>query len=174
MQHVFAVFRTSVFQLELAHVPMLRDPPPEMFARIGWDTMRAQYVVLRAEFIPALLQEHGSSRPVRMGLDEAALYALIMRQPYSTVHSAGIWHVLRLYHRLVMAGASTEQLAEGVGSMLTQQARGTGGCPPPLADTLNAVRLRSMGMLEGDSMSFIRRGLDVYFRKKPWHFSARS
>ncbi len=49
---------------------------------------------------------------------EDRLYKFLMTQPHSSCRH--IWHVLRLYHRLVMAGATSEALAESVGSMLTR------------------------------------------------------
>ena len=103
-------------------------------------------------------------------MPEPSLYKLLMTQSYKEVQDFQIWHVLRLYHRLVMAGATTEALAECVGSMLTgaTRSRGQRGA---LADTLNGVRLRCFGISGGlANRDFLRRCLDIYFRGSPWHF----
>ncbi len=96
---------------------------------------------------------------------------MLMTCPYREVHRVGVWHVLRLYHRLMMAGGTTEALAETVCSLLTQQGRGCSGRKPMLGDLLNAARLRGSGVTgSGHDMGFIGRTLDIYFRGKPWHF----
>ena len=107
-------------------------------------------------------------------LPEASLYKLLMSQPYSDVGKEGVWHVLRLYHRLIMAGATSEALAETVGSMLTQSNRNRAP-GSPLVDTINAVRLRCFGISCGAAdTEFIARCLDIHFRSKPWHFQLSS
>jgi len=127
--------------------------------------------------------EHSIGKLVRVGssegtviafhkhMQESTLYKLLMTQPYSRVRSVGVWHALRLYHRLVMAGCTTEQLAETVGSMLTKQSRGGGGRKADLADMVEAVKLRAHGVTGSrENISFITRSLNIYFRGKPWHF----
>jgi hypothetical protein len=102
---------------------------------------------------------------------ELSLYKLIMSQPYDRVRAAGVWHAIRMYHRLFMAGATTEALAELVGSLLTKQSRGGGGRKADLSDTIDAVRLRSHGVTGShENRGFIGRSLNIYFRGKPWHF----
>lgn len=63
-------------------------------------------------------------------INEVMLYKLLMTQEYSYVKTAEIWHILRLYHRLYMGGATTEAMAETVGSLLTQRTaqNGDGMC----------------------------------------------
>jgi hypothetical protein len=71
----------------------------------------------------------------------------------------------------MMAGGTTEALAESVCSSMTLQARGCFGRKPVLGDLLNAVRLRCFGVSgDGQDMGFIARSLDIFFRGKPWHF----
>ena len=81
-----------------------------------------------------------------------------------------VWHVLRVYHRLVMAGCATEALAESVCSTLTIQTRACVGRPPKLGDVITAVRLRLAGVNGGgQDYNFLRRTMDIYFRGRPWH-----
>ena len=106
---------------------------------------------------------------------EKALYKLLMSRDYEReVRPAGVWHVLRLYHRLVMAGQSTEALAELVGSLLTQRVQAQIGRHRALKHVIGAVMLRCFG-IRGDTsdVGFLKRSLNIYFRGKPWHFVTR-
>ena len=108
-------------------------------------------------------------------VDELELYKLLMRQPYQQIHEAGLWHALRLYHRIFMAGQTTEALAEMIGSFLSKQVRHQDGRRASLHDVLNAVHLRSLGVGgHGGDTDFLRRCLNIYFRGKDWHFLVRS
>ena len=62
---------------------------------------------------------------------EFMLFKLLMTQDYLHVKTSDVWHVLRLYHRLYMAGVTTEAMAESVGSLLTQRTSGQGHGMPP-------------------------------------------
>ena len=85
---------------------------------------------------------------------------------YDDVRKHRVWHVLRAYHRLMMAGGTTEALAESVCSSLTLQARGCFGRKPVLGDLLKAVRLRCFGVSgDGQDMGFIARSLDIFFEE---------
>ena len=103
---------------------------------------------------------------------ETQLYKKLMSLAYQRVRESRIWHVLRMYHRLVMAGASTEALAESVGSMLSLRVRTQNGKHRALSCTIASTRLRCFGIY-GDpkDVGFISRSLDIYFRGKPWHFN---
>ena len=70
-----------------------------------------------------------------------------------------------------MAGASTEALAEVVGSLLTQRSQAQVGRHMSLADLVGSTKLRCAGV-RGDPRDhgFIERSLNMYFRGKPWHF----
>ena len=86
-----------------------------------------------------------------------------MTASYEDVRKHTVWHVLRAYHRLMMAGGTTEALAESVCSSLTLQTRGGWGRKPVLGDMLNAVRLRCFGVHgDGQDMNFIARSLDIF------------
>jgi hypothetical protein len=99
---------------------------------------------------------------------EERVYKLLMTQPLPSVQKCRVWHVLRLYHRLKMAGVTSEALAESVGSMLTRNTRASSAS---LADTINSVRLRCYGVSGGVTcQGFLRRSLDIFFRGGPWHF----
>ena len=105
-------------------------------------------------------------------IEEAKLYKLLMTLRYEEdVRRARIWHVLRLYHRVFMAGASTEALAELIGSMLTQRSSLQVGRHMLLSDLIGATKLRCAGV-RGDprDIGFIERSLNIYFRGGPWHF----
>jgi len=100
---------------------------------------------------------------------EAGLYRLLMTMPYARVRATRIWHVLRVYHRLVMAGGTTEALAESVCSALTRQVHGCLG-QRPLGDLIAAVKLRDAGVRgSGGDEAFLERALEIYFKGKPWH-----
>ena len=238
---VFQHFAPLLFQCRPQDVPTYRDPPAEMFERITCDEIRKQYIKLRAEIIPCLLQEPesascwrvhtvtvllnngkqvqlkpeqltlaqcdtfgvGNDDSIRLGrastigkrahvvgfdtghplheqvglikayqksADEAMVYKLLMTQSYSRVRAWGVWHILRLYLRLIMAGASTDALLELVGSFLTRHTRGA-PARTRLGDVLNAVLLKSRGVNgDGQDNGFIGRALDIYFHSRPWHF----
>ena len=102
---------------------------------------------------------------------EEGIYKMLMSLSYRAfVRPRRIWHILRLYHRVYMAGASTEALAELVGSMLTQRVQCQLGRHASLLDSIGATKLRCAG-IRGDprDIGFIERSLNIYFRGKPWH-----
>ena len=80
--------------------------------QLGLPSVIGKTVVVKPSGLQAVVLEFSKRMP------EDRLYKLLMTQPYSSCRH--IWHVLRLYHRLVMAGATSEALAESVGSMLTR------------------------------------------------------
>lgn len=101
---------------------------------------------------------------------EAKIYQRLMVWSYVDVRAAKVWHVLRLYHRLIMGGGTTEALAETVCSFCSVQVRGLHGRRPALGDILAAVKLRSAGVTgTGKDTGFIHRCLDLYFRGGRWH-----
>jgi hypothetical protein len=46
------------------------------------------------------------------------LHNVLMTLAYNYVHTEKIWHILRLYHRVVVWSADSEALAEHVGSVI--------------------------------------------------------
>ena len=80
--------------------------------QLGLPSMIGKTVVVKPSGLQAVVVDFSKRMP------EDRLYKLLMTQPYSSCRH--IWHVLRLYHRLVMAGATSEALAESVGLMLTR------------------------------------------------------
>ena len=126
----------------------------------------------------AVVLQHGDStlNGVLQGferyVDEEKLYKMLMLLSYHDfVKPQRLWHILRLYHRIFMAGCTTEALAELVGSMLTQRVQCQVGRHISLSDCIGATKLRCAG-IRGDTRDdeFIRRSLNIYFRGKPWHF----
>ena len=105
-------------------------------------------------------------------MPEPALYKLLMTRSYiEEVSPAGLWGVFRMEHRLVMAGQSTEQLAEAVASMLTQRVKTQQGNHRSLAHSIGGTRLQCFGIRgDRDDVGFVERCLNIYFRGKPWHF----
>ena len=105
-------------------------------------------------------------------MPEPALYKLLMSRSYrEEVSPAGLWGVLRMEHRLVMAGQTTEQLAESVGSYLTQRVKTQQGTHRALAHSIGGTRLQCFGIRgDRDDVGFVERCLNIYFRGKPWHF----
>ena len=102
---------------------------------------------------------------------EDKLYALLMSRSYASVSASGVWSSLRLYHRIIVAAGTTEGFAETVFSMCSIHVRGMHGQKKTLGDVLCGVKLRAAGVTgEGQDWNFIRRSLDIYFRRKPWHF----
>ena len=103
-----------------------------------------------------------------LAANQDKLYKLLMTRSYG--QSRHLWHVLRLYHRLIMAGSSSEALAEAVGSMLTRATR-VPGHHCGLGDLLDGVRLRAAGVGSADcNADFIRRCLNIRLFGEPWHF----
>ncbi len=145
--------------------------------RLAFSDFESQYVGLRQEHIPKLLSNAevaGKCLQLMPNRDrcvvEQELYKALMVLPYEDVSAGGIWHILRVYHRLMMAGGTTEALAESVCSTLTMHVRACPGRLPAVGDVMTAARLRSAGVSgSGRDLSFISRSLDIYFRNKPWH-----
>ena len=111
------------------------------------------------------------------------MYKLLMDLPYPYVQRVGIWLVLRIYHRLIMAGVTSEALAETVCSYFSRLS-GQSGQSRALGDVVNAVRLRCAGVTgEVQDRRFISTVLDAYFRlpvgrlerdsSGGWHFWKR-
>ena len=97
---------------------------------------------------------------VGRSVSETRLYRPLMRQPYEEVQRLGLWHLLRMYNRLIMAGASVEALVEGFGSMLSQATQSH--VTRPLSEVIDAVRLQSYGISDSsEDASFIKRCLDI-------------
>ena len=242
LRFIFQYYHGLLFSTRPVDTPKYLDPPPELFERISINDFCSQYIRLRAQFVPHLLQDVRAAEcfrvvgielftdggmpiqvspsdvmleadptcptdvdadmSVSLGRDSAVgclvkitnkrhplagavakiarfhkavvedkFYQLLMTASYEDVRKHTVWHVLRAYHRLMMAGGTTEALAESVCSSLTLQTRGGWGRKPVLGDILNAVRLRCFGVHgDGQDMNFIARSLDIFFRGKPWHF----
>ncbi len=174
---VFAFFAPLLFQTRPADVARYVNPPAELFTRLVFPEFEREYVTLRQETIPKLLSnaevEEKCFTDTRNGdrrVVEEELYKALMVLPYTRVSTEGIWHVLRVYHRLIMAGGTTEALAESICSTLTMHVRACPGRLPAVGDVITAARLRSAGVSgSGRDSSFITRALDIYFRGKPWH-----
>jgi len=111
--------------------------------------------------------------------DEKSLYKLLMTVTYDYVKAQGIWAILRLFMRLMMASITSEQLAEMICSFLTNFAR-KGGRPAALQDIVNGVRLRCAGLAgNGRDQAFVSKCLDAYFRVPKgehgtWHFWSKN
>ena len=177
LQVVFGFLEPLLFRLRPADVARFAHPPPELFARPTLKNFMHQYYILRQGVIPDLLAESEVAekclKPVASGttrIVEHELYKVLMTLSFRRVQKYGIWHVLRLYHRLVMAGGTSEALAESVCSTLTMHVRACPGRLPALGDVVNAARLRSAGVSgSGRDAQFIERCLNIYFRGKAWH-----
>lgn len=156
---VFAVLQPLLFEFRPCDCEHYRHPPPEMFERIALVEFCQQYERLVTQLVPQL----------RDAQSEGLLYKGLMSLPYERVHDLQVWHVLRAYHRVVMAGGTTEALAESVCSSLTAQVRGCSG-RRRLGDILNGVKLRSAGVSGSlHDQDFIKRAMDIYFRGEKWH-----
>ena len=96
------------------------------------------------------------------------MHALLMNLSYRHVSDNALWHVLRLYHRIMIWSSSSEAIAEHVGSLIrfVEKKHGLGralGVPA----LVRATRLRAAGVRgdTGDS-SFVMRAMHVHFRKQ--------
>lgn len=138
-------------------------------------------VVIKAAACPpkaAACPAKGVVLEVFRRVQERQLYKLLMDLPYPYVQQVGIWLVLRIYHRLIMAGVTSEALAETVCSYFSRLS-GQSGQSRALGDVVNAVRLRCAGVTgEVQDRRFISTVLDAYFRLERgssgrWHFWKR-
>ena len=93
-----------------------------------------------------LKKESATVYVVTRDIDFLQLYKAMIVSSYDIVREANVWHVLRLFHRLVHAGATTEALSESVCSYLTQYGRRRIGPRPNTVDVINAVLLKSAGI----------------------------
>jgi hypothetical protein len=125
---LFDFWSPVLFKVRPHDVPMYRKPPPELFEHITFEEFRIQFLTF-CKVLPQIMQqaqdEKGDEAKAKHGkakvLEEADVFAAFMRQPYSWTKKHGIWHFLRLWMRLWVAGGSTEALAEMIGSYMTAQ-----------------------------------------------------
>ena len=144
---------------------------------LGSKSAIGRQVVVKLGGTPETVR-HGVLHGFDKTVIEDKLYKMLMTLSYSDyVRPHCVWHILRLYHRVYMASASTEALAELIGSMLTQRVQCQVGRHASLADCIGSTKLRCAGIRGNPrDVGFITRSLNIYFRGKAWHFfiSARS
>ncbi len=101
-------------------------------------------------------------------------HALLMGMKYEVVSTKRIWHILRLYHRVVIWSCDSEAIAEHVGSIVRYiEKKHATGRPLETANLVRAVRLRAVGV-RGDMSDavLIMRAMRLHFerRKHAAHF----
>ncbi len=107
--------------------------------------------------------------------DMCRIYQTVMSTPLSQVRSRGVWHAVRLFHRVVHMSISSEALAEHAGSVLRfaeRRARET-----HVGRLVGAARLRMSGLGGlGNEAAVWAAALNLHFRcdsPQGWHFTLR-
>ena len=98
---------------------------------------------------------------VDTGLADEDVYRQVMTMPLHTITTHGIWHIVRLYHRMFMRSMCVETMCESVASTLRYMERKNSvGRDTSLKTIVVAARLRCAG-LRGDlsDAAFIWRAL---------------
>jgi hypothetical protein len=94
------------------------------------------------------------------------MHAMLMSMNYQVV--SGLWHILRLYHRIMMWSSNSEAIAEHVGSLIrfVEKKHSSGGALDVLG-LVRAARLRAAG-LRGDTSDapLIMRAMHLHFKKQ--------
>jgi len=94
------------------------------------------------------------------------LHAALMSVKYEHVASHQVWHILRLYHRVIMYAFDVEAINEHVGSHIRYiEKHHACGRPLEVRNLIRAVMLRVLHV-KGDltDVAVIQRGLDECFR----------
>ena len=104
------------------------------------------------------------------------LHAALMSVKYEHAASHQVWHILRLYHRVIMYAVDAEAINEHVGSHIRYiEKHHACGRPLEVRNLIRAVMLRVLHV-KGDltDVAVIQRGLDECFRhskgKRRLHF----
>ena len=94
------------------------------------------------------------------------MHGLLMTLEYTQVSE--LWHILRMYHRVMMWSMSSEAIAEHVGSLIRYIEKKHSACRAlDVPALVRAARLRAAG-LRGDNSDapFIMRAMSLLFRKR--------
>jgi len=94
------------------------------------------------------------------------MHGLLMTMSYAAVR--GMWHILRLYHRVLVWSSSSEAIAEHVASLIRYvEKKHSSGKALAVPALVRATRLRAAG-LRGDSTdsSLIMRAMSIHFQKQ--------
>ena len=96
------------------------------------------------------------------------LRSALMSIKYEHASSHQVWHILRLYHRVIMYAIDAEAIAEHVGSHMRYiEKQHACGRPLEVRNLIRAVMLRVVH-ITGDlsDAAVIQRGLDETFRHR--------
>ena len=122
--------------------------------------------------------QFGVVTAVDVGLADEDVYRKVMAMPLHLITNRGIWHIVRLYHRMFMRSMCVETMCESVASMLRYfERKNSVGRDASLKTIVVGARLRCAG-LRGDlsDAAFIWRALCHLFRTRDperMHFMRR-
>jgi len=97
------------------------------------------------------------------------LHFAVVQVKYEIVHSMGVWHMIRLWHRLFMHAFDVEAIDESVASVVRYiEKKHAVGKPLETANLIRATRLRAAGV-RGDlrDIGVLKHALSKYFAADP-------
>ena len=115
---LFDFWSPLLFMVRPHDVQSYKKPPPELFEHVTFEEFRQQFAQFR-DVLPQVLQQVEVAKGKHF--KEADVFAAFMVQPYAWTKRHGIWHFLRMWMRLWVAGGSTEALSEMIASFMTAQ-----------------------------------------------------
>ena len=127
-------------------------PPPEIFSAPTLDQLRMQHgklaelaeqVFSRTEF----LKDFRRADKTKKKVPDALLLAAVLRVKYSIVKGRGVWHIVRLWLRILMVLLGSQASCEHMGSVLRFiEKKHQTGRPLDTRHLVRATRLRAAGL----------------------------
>lgn len=105
------------------------------------------------------------------------IYKYVITHSLAEIRRHGLWHAVRMFHRVVHMSVTTESLAEHAGSVLRRMERKANNCGR-VGAFISAARLRMAGLQGlGHEEAFLATALNYHFEcagPEGWHFDRRS
>ena len=163
-------FFNLLWGLQRSNVPY-HDPPSEMFLSPTLDELRMQHktLVLLAKRVFIESNFFKDWKPTDR-VPDALLLAAMLRVKYSIVKKRGVWHILRLWLRIVMVLIGSQASCEHMGSVLRfMEKKHNTGRSPDTKHLVRAARLRAAG-LRGCIFEapFLQACLEHYTKQMTW------
>ena len=104
-------------------------------------------------------------------------YSFVMSTPLAEIRCRGVWHVVIAWHYFVHVSASSESLAESVGSVLAFMRRSNNNGKLSVKQIVWATQVRALGLRGmGGEEGILTMALNHHFKcnaPSGWHFQAR-
>ena len=169
LKHLVDMFSPLLWGLPHEAAAHLREPPDEMFQSPTFDNLWSQYKLFQATVQQVAAHE---SHKRKFEKDEqwedwdSHLHEALLGVKYEV--ACDFWHVLRLYHRVVVFGFSAESVCESAASILRYlEKRHAVGRALRTHTLVKSLMLRYYH-LDGhpSTWPFVLKVVNMYFRKR--------